>query len=360
MISVHYPGPLKIFRGDDLSAAFRQEIGKKFGRLLLLTPPEVFLAEKNYYQNLLKSFSYTPADFSGECTDEEVERVRNVAQKKKSDMILVTGGGKAIDTAKAVAESLKMPLAVLASSSSTCAAYSHHAVFYTREGVFDREEPAKNPDFLFLDYTLLLRQPFRLLAAGIGDALAKYYERKNFRGVLEQVGRKTAEEIYLAVHARSEHLKERWGKQGVENSTEIKELLELPILYPGIAGAFGGENQRAGTAHALANAFTSLFPARPSLKKFMHGEWVAFSILVMLYLRKNIDELTRLRKILRALTLPVSFSDFSLGEITEEDLHLVADRTLTSSFFEEEKKQESLIRALLTVGGAENSLRTIT
>ncbi len=53
-------------------------------------------------------------------------------------MIAALGGGKAIDTGKAVADELKIPIAVLPTIASTDAPTSALSVIYTDEGRFEK------------------------------------------------------------------------------------------------------------------------------------------------------------------------------------------------------------------------------
>jgi glycerol dehydrogenase len=53
--------------------------------------------------------------FSGECSDEEITRLSDLAKKADSEFISGIGGGKTLDTAKAVAYNLRLPVAIVPS-----------------------------------------------------------------------------------------------------------------------------------------------------------------------------------------------------------------------------------------------------
>src|SRR5919205_1191320 len=105
--------------------------------------------------------------------------------------IVGAGGGKVLDTARAAAADLKLPVVncpTVASSDAPCSALS---VIYTDEGVFQEYRfYRKNPDLVLVDTQVIAQGPVRLLVAGMGDALATWFEArtcvaghvKNMRG----------------------------------------------------------------------------------------------------------------------------------------------------------------------------------
>ena len=65
-----------------------------------------------------KSFSGSGSEpvfevFGGECYREEIERIRKVCSEKDCDVIAGVGGGKILDTAKAVAFYEKKPVVIV-------------------------------------------------------------------------------------------------------------------------------------------------------------------------------------------------------------------------------------------------------
>jgi glycerol dehydrogenase len=64
----------------------------------------------------------------------------------------------------------------VASSDAPCSALS---VIYTDEGVFQEYRfYRKNPDLVLVDTQIIAQSPPRLLVAGMGDALATWFEAK--------------------------------------------------------------------------------------------------------------------------------------------------------------------------------------
>src|SRR5690606_6485972 len=109
-----------------------------------------------------------------------------VAKNAGCDAIIGLGGGKAIDTAKCVAEGHN--LIIVPTIAATDAPTSHSAVLYTEDGAFDDYAYFKqNPSVVLIDTKVIANAPVRFLVSGMGDALSTYFEAranvKSFKGV---------------------------------------------------------------------------------------------------------------------------------------------------------------------------------
>jgi len=76
--------------------------------------------------------------FNGECSDNEINRLIGIAKSNKADLIIAAGGGKVIDTGKAVAHDMKVPVIIVPTIAATDAPCSALSVIYSDEGVFER------------------------------------------------------------------------------------------------------------------------------------------------------------------------------------------------------------------------------
>src|SRR5437667_6262046 len=117
--------------------------------------------------------------FGGECSLAEIERVKSAARECTARTIVGAGGGKVLDTARAAAADLDLSVVncpTVASSDAPCSALS---VLYTEEGVFQEYRfYRRNPDLVLVDTQVIAQGPPRLLVAGMGDALATWFEAK--------------------------------------------------------------------------------------------------------------------------------------------------------------------------------------
>lgn len=94
-------------------------------------------------------------------------------------LLLGSGAGKILDTAKAVAYYGHTPVLVCPTIASTDAPCSALSVIYTDEGVFEEYLflPA-NPNMVLMDTDIISKSPVRLTVSGMGDALATYFEAR--------------------------------------------------------------------------------------------------------------------------------------------------------------------------------------
>lgn len=137
-------------------------------------------AEETLRQSFKKAeLSVEIAPFAGECSQNEIDRLRKLADSASCTAVLGIGGGKTLDTAKALAHFMAVPVAIAPTIASTDAPCSALSVIYTDDGEFDRYLMLPhNPNIVIVDTQVVAGAPARLLASGIGDALATWFEAR--------------------------------------------------------------------------------------------------------------------------------------------------------------------------------------
>ena len=136
---------------------------KPFGRRPMVLGDElVFSIIRPTLEDRLKSAGLSPSFvlFGEECSRSEIARLVEIVKKENLDFIVGTGGGKALDTSRMVAEQLKLPLITLPTSAATCSAASAVAVVY--EKGIRHVQPGEGSL-----YTPLLREIVRFFQTGI-------------------------------------------------------------------------------------------------------------------------------------------------------------------------------------------------
>lgn len=251
--------------------------------------------------------------FKGECSAQEVERLRAVYVAKGCDLIVGVGGGKALDTAKAVAYYANCPVIICPTIAATDAPCSALSVLYTEEGVFDRYLflPA-SPNAVIVDVTVVAKAPVRLLVSGMGDALATYFEAKSAiqKGSDNCVGGKgTAAALALARLCYdtllAQGLKAKLALEAGACTTAVERIIEANTYLSGIGFESGG---LAG-AHAVHNGLTVI----PECHHLYHGEKVAFGVLVQLVLEDYpMEALEEVMDFCASVGLPITLAELGI------------------------------------------------
>lgn len=172
------------------------------------------------------------------------------------------GGGKTLDTAKAIAFYQKLPVLVVPTIASTDAPTSALSVIYSEEGEFEEYLMyPTNPDMVVMDTAIIAKAPVRLLVAGMGDALSTYFEAQacyDAHAVSMAGGESTLAAVTLARLCYETLLEEGYkAKLAVEAgvaTTAVERIVEANTYLSGI----GFESSGLAAAHAIHNGFTVL------------------------------------------------------------------------------------------------------
>ena len=117
--------------------------------------------------------------FEGECCRDAINFHLNELQSESVDTLVSLGGGKCVDAGKCVASRLEITSVIvptLASNDAPCSAVS---ALYTNQGVMDGVEFfASSPSLVLVDTGVIAQAPPRYLVAGMGDAMATWYESR--------------------------------------------------------------------------------------------------------------------------------------------------------------------------------------
>ncbi|MCR5134392.1 MAG: glycerol dehydrogenase, partial [Clostridiales bacterium] len=225
--------------------------------------------------------------FAEEITKESIAAAVKRAAGSGCEVVCGIGGGKTLDTAKAVAAKLGLPLIVVPTSASTDAPTSAMSIIYN-----DRHEHddvyyyKKNPDLVLMDSRVIADAPVRFLVAGMGDALATVYEARASRrtkspNYIDQqtgpyLGTRTAMEI--AELCGRVVLEYGEAAKQANEAHRVDAALEAVIEANTLMSGLGFENVGCAASHVICNGIS----ATPEGGKALHGEKVAYGILCQL------------------------------------------------------------------------------
>jgi hypothetical protein len=94
-----FPG--RYVQGAGALRSLREEVGRLGKKALAIIDRSVDKLVAPYLKSA-DGVTFVSNEFCGECCDPEIERMSNLARKENCTVILGIGGGKALDTAKAV------------------------------------------------------------------------------------------------------------------------------------------------------------------------------------------------------------------------------------------------------------------
>src|SRR5437016_3106859 len=135
--------------------------------------------------------AYHVHNFGGECSASEIERIDRAVRETAARVIIGAGGGKVLDTARAAAADCNLPVVNCPTAASSDAPCSALSVIYTDDGSFEQYRIyRKNPDLVLVDTQVIAKSPPRLLMAGMGDALATWFEAKTCADEREEHARR--------------------------------------------------------------------------------------------------------------------------------------------------------------------------
>ena len=205
--------------------------------------------------------------FQGECSRNEIERLLTMLKQQNCNGVAGFGGGKTIDVAKA---------------------------------------------------------PARLLAAGIGDALATYFEARacyQSRATTMAGGRSTEAAMSIARLCYDILLEDGHKAMLAVERQVATEAVERVVEANTYLSGVGFESGGLAAAHAIHNGMTAV----PEFHEFYHGEKVAFGTLVQLILEDApTSELKEVCNLCSRVGLPITLAQLNILEGIEQKMMATA------------------------------------
>ncbi|MDA1075155.1 MAG: glycerol dehydrogenase [Proteobacteria bacterium] len=266
------------------------------------------------------------ATFGGECSLEEIQVHCAALQGENIDVLLAVGGGKCVDAAKAIAYRLGVQVVIvptLASNDAPCSALS---VLYTAEGVTAGfESYPLSPAMVVVDTEIIAQAAERYLAAGMGDAMATWYEAKV---CIDNVDARTpiGARPTLAACAMGETCAHTLYEHGLAASDAVRrsvidDALERVVEANTLLSGLGFESGGIAAAHGVAQSYTNLPHVHAG---YLHGEMVAMGLLTQLAMEGNVDETRKAAEFFSRIGLPVCLEQLSVERSDTVSLEVVS------------------------------------
>ena len=355
--------PSKYIQGEGILESLKEyssQIGE--GKVYALVDPFI---NENYGDEIKSSYDEDECNlvvFNGECSEVEVKRHADfIEENNEYSVVLGIGGGKTLDTAKAVGYYADLPVIIVPTAASTDAPCSALSVLYTEDGQFDKYLFLKhNPNVVLLDEKVIANAPVRLFNAGIGDALATYYEADATRrsnGNTTVGGKQGLTRMALAELCLDTLLKDGIkASKAVERNfvtKAVSNVIEANTFLSGLGFESGG---LAG-AHAIHNGLTAI----EELHSLLHGEKVAFGTLTQMVLENRpIDEIYTIIEFCKELNLPTNFEELGIANVSRDKLYEVAklanDENDTMGNMDFEVTDDAIVGAMYTLDALSKNL----
>ncbi len=300
---------------------------RSYEKVLFVHGKKSWKAAKEYIPKFreIQSEQYS---YNGECSITEIESLSSFIKKQSFDAVIAVGGGKVLDLVKASSHFCQKPYVLIPTLASNCAPWTPISVIYNESGTFIRYDIyPNNASLVLIEPRILLNAPLEMFIAGIGDTLAKWYEADVQMAKIENKPVPLLVSHYAAKQCKDLLVKHAEAaieavKSGVLNDDFIK-VFETIITLGGMVGGFGDHYGRIAGAHSIHNGLTVLEETHSAL----HGEKVAYGILIQLVLENKLDEIKELLPFYKKLGLPKSIEDLGVTDVSVERINQVAEKS---------------------------------
>jgi uncharacterized oxidoreductase len=326
--SVHGAPSEYILKEGILEQLESKLLERGFKKVLVVHGEKSWQAAKAFWPEF-SEIEYEEYTYGGECSLTEIETVKEIVNRNSYNALLAVGGGKVLDLVKAVSHLTHKSHVLVPTLASNCSPWTPLSVLYDESGAFIRYDIYPEcASLVLIEPRILLAAPPNMLIAGIGDTLAKWYEADVQISVIAnkpvplQISHYAARQCKEMLLHHSEGAI-RAAETGILNDDFIK-VVETIIVLSGMVGGFGDYYGRIAGAHAIHNGLTMIEETHQAL----HGEKVAYGILVQLVLENKRDEIKQLIPFYQKLNLPVSLTDLGIKEVTQDIINAIAEKSV--------------------------------
>ena len=219
-------------------------------------------------------------------TVDQVNNTIDYAYRKKVDVLLGVGGGSVIDVTKLAAYDLKKPFISVPTSAAHDGIASPRASLKHSKGAVSKN--AVSPSAVLADTEIIVKAPYRMLAAGCADVIA------NISAVMDwKLAKRLKNEEYSS-HAAV--LAETAAQMIIDNAEDIRPNSEeaawlgvKSMIVSGVAMSVAGSTRPAsGAEHMFSHMLDHLGPGIMLKKRKgtppLHGEQCGIGAIMMVYL----------------------------------------------------------------------------
>jgi glycerol-1-phosphate dehydrogenase [NAD(P)+] len=294
------------------------------GPALVVTGPTTRVVAGQLVADMLTDAAYdTDVIEVGPADEEAVEAVKSRVREFDPEFLVGVGGGAKIDVAKLAAFQTGCPFISVPTSAAHDGIASPRASIRSTENSENLSFTASVPMGVVADTSILIKSPWRQLAAGCADVIS------NVTAVMDwELAHRLKHEEYSTSAAT---LSKMVANVIIENASHIRPTLEesawimiKPVLVSGVSMSIAGTSRPAsGSEHMFSHALDRIAPDRA-----LHGEQCGVGAIIMMALHGGDWE--RIREALQTIGAPVNAKQLN---VTKEELiealttaHTIRDR----------------------------------
>ncbi len=354
--------PSRYYQGPNELENIRTYTEKFGNKVLAIIDPYFFEQMSGRFEKIYAGTdnSFLAIQYAVEVTEKRIQEITDQVKDFAPQVVLGIGGGKTIDTAKAVADNYRAAVIIVPTAVSTDAPTIALSVIYTEDGEHvGARHYAKNPDVVLVDSKIIADAPVRFLVAGMGDALStvfearanaqsdstNYVDAKNGGFRRTKLGTMVAEYCYDMLIENGEKALAAAKRHVITEALE--DIIEVNVLMSGI----GVENNGCSGSHSICEGISVL----PEDAKTMHGEKVGFGVLCQLAVENAPQELMdEVLSFCATVGLPITLQDLYI-ESTPGNIEAIAKHSMksywdTEPFYVDEKTIAAAIQAVDEMG----------
>ena len=186
---------------------------------------------------------------------------------------------------------------------------------------------------MIVDTAIIAAAPERYLVAGMGDAMATWYEARacllNPAGTTMVGARPTVAACAIGEVCAATLFAQGSAAAAAVAAHTVNEALETVVEANTLLSGLGFESGGLAAAHAVAQSYTAIPTVHAN---YLHGEMVAMGTLAHLMLESRPDEAARVGEFFATVGLPVHLGQLSLDAGDSAALDTITMGTLAFPF----------------------------
>lgn len=238
----------------------------------------------------------------------DVRAVEERIKALKPQVVLGVGGGTKIDIAKL--SSARQGISFISIPTTA----SHDGIASPLSSIKGLEKPfsvmAQAPIAIIADTNIIMRAPFRFVASGCGDVIAKFTAVKDWKLARDEVGEYYGDYAASLALMSAELVMQCAWQIKLGNEEGLRVLLEA-LISCGVAMSIAGSSRPcSGSEHLFSHALDMIKP-----NSSMHGERCGVGTIMMAYLHGA--DWRRIKETLKTVGAPTNAKELGL---TEDDV----------------------------------------